>query len=65
MFAVDVYEGATLDVGLTCTAIDLMDITFIDYHLCLATQITGITPAIDVAGNGNLRLSCHRTQEHH
>ena len=65
MFAVDVYEGATLDVGLTGTAIDLMDITAIDQHLCLTTQLTGITAAIDVAFNGNLRLGCHRAQEHH
>ena len=65
MFAVDVYEGATLHVGLACTAIDLMDIAAIDQHLCLTTQLTGITATIDVAFNGNLRLGCHRAQEQH
>ena len=46
-------------ICLSGTSINLMNITAIDRYLCLTAQISGIAATIDVAANGNLRLSCH------
>ena len=56
MFTVDVQECATSYVCLTCTSIDVVQVTGIDINGSLSACIAGITATIYITTYQNLRL---------
>ena len=57
MLTVDMYEGRTIDIRLTGTAIDIIQVTGMNCHRGLTTCLTDITSTIDVSAYFYLRLS--------
>lgn len=57
MLTVDMYEGRTVDIRLTGTAIDIIQVTGMNCHRGLTTCLTDVTSTIDVSAYFYLRLS--------
>ena len=68
MFCIDMNEGITIDVSHTGTAIDIVQVSFIDRDLRIATCYALITTTIDITADGDLgKYIEHGTlnKEHH
>ena len=67
MFCVNMNKGITIDVSHTGTAIDIVQVSFIDRDSGITFRITSITTTIDVTANGNLGLhrECKQTKQYY
>ena len=55
MFAIDVYKSATANISHTSTTIHFMEVATVNVDSSLATSVTLVATAIDVAAHLYLR----------